>query len=484
MDRLADLFNVECEQALLGLLLVDNRQIDIAGALIEPRHFYDPLHQRIFETVLTLRPEGNVTPLILNAHMRADAGLRELGALSYLGNLAEAAPSVPNVRELTNVLRELFARRELDRIGAAATEGAKSDSPIRAEVAATIAAVDTLQGELARRAEQLTAAGVASEVMQAVERGQTTKLVQRVKTGLSLLDDEIGGLHGSDLIVVAGRSGMGKSALLGGVAVRAALAGFPTLVFSLEMKRHQWVERTICDLDYDAAPSPLWYSKFRTGRLTREETGRAAQVVYDRLTPDLPLEICDDDTLNIHQIASRARAFRALHPTLGLIVIDYLQIVAPAERRDRSREQEVTAIVRGCKQMAKSLDWPVLAGAQLLTKTGDMNSTRDRKPTTADIRESGAIEFEADLVLTPFRKAFFVQNRRPEGGPGTSDYDAWKAELAACANRFELLGLKNRHGRPFELELFCDMAASAIRDFKPYKPSDADLNADLLARAF
>lgn len=476
--------DIALEQAILGAILLDNAKIDIAAAIIQPEHFSEPVHGRIFEFMCVLHDEGTVTPLLVNSVMKTDAALKELGGRDYLANMAAAAPALLNVRDHARQLRDLAVRRQLIAIGndiaQAATDGAERTTK---QIAFAVRAVDEVASELDHRDTQLGAAVVAGSAMVVIEGGLSGKPVPSVPTGLASLDGEIGKLHGSDLIVIAGRSGMGKSALLGGIAVRAALAGHPTLVFSLEMKSQQWIERTICDLDFDTAPKPMWYSHFRNGKVTKEEAARAAQVVYDHLTPELPLEICDDDSLTIHQIASRARAFKAQRGGLGLIILDYLQIVAPAERRDRSREQEVTAITRGAKQMAKALGWPVMAGAQLLTKNVDVHAAKDRRPTVADIRESGAIEFEADLIIAPYRKAFYVSQRKPEAGPGSPEWTSWKTEIDACAHKFELLGLKNRHGRTFELDLYCDMAASAIRDHEPYRPSESDRNADLLARA-
>lgn len=475
--------DIELEQAILGAIIIDNAKIDIAAAIISPEHFSEPLHARIFELMSMLHEDGTVTPLLLHSVMKTNKALKELGGLDYLVNLIKATPALFQMRDHARRLRELAVRRELVAIGQDIAEQATTGTDTTAkQVGAAVRAVDLVAARLENRETQLSATAVASEVMALAEKASAGMPVLGVPTGLKGLDDEVGKLHGSDLIVVAGRSGMGKSALLGGMAVRAALAGYPTLVFSLEMKRTQWIERTICDLDFDTAPKPMWYSHFRNHRLNGEEVGRAAQVAYDRLGPSLPMEICDDDALTIHQIASRARAFKAQHGKLGLIVLDYLQIVEPAERRDRSREQEVTAIVRGAKSMAKSLDWPVIAGAQLLTKGGDVHAAKDRRPTVADIRESGAIEFEADLIFAPYRKAFYVGQRKPEAGPGSPEWASWKAEIDACIHKFELLVLKNRHGRTCELDLYCDMAASAIRDFEPYRPSESERNGDLLAR--
>jgi len=484
-DAIEPPLDIALERAILGTLFIDNAKIDLAAAIIEPEHFSEPVHGRIFEFMCVLRDEGTVTPLLVNSVMKTDPVLKELGGHSYFADMALSAPALLNIRDHARQLRDLAVRRRLIMIGNDIAQSASIDGDLSVtkQVASAVRAVDEVAGELVRRDTQSGASVVASGVMVLVESALAGKPVPSVPTGLSKLDEAIGGLHGSDLIVIAGRSGMGKSAMLGGIAVRAALAGHPTLVFSLEMKSRQWMERTICDLDFDTAPKPMWYSHFRNGRLTKEEAARAAQVVYDRITPQLPLEICDDDTLTIHQIASRSRAFKAQHGGLGLIVCDYLQIVQPIERKDRSREQEVTGFARGAKQLAKSLDWPVMFGAQLLTKGTEISAGKERRPTLADIRESGSIEMEADLILCPYRKAFFIQQRKPDFPFGSPEYEGWRNDIKQVAHKFELFGLKARHGPPFDLDLYCDMAASAIRDEEPYRPTESDRSADLLARA-
>lgn len=463
-----ELAAVELEQALLGQCFQDPKNIDIAAGLLEAEQFYEPLHQRIFDYILALHDEGGCSPPLVFSLMRTDAGLLELGGFQYLASLALSAPAGP-VRDVCRRIRDLAIRRSLRDIGTQIAAVASDEAPgvtTSQQVAHAVRMIDQIAGSATNRVSQRTANAVGREIMEDVERAASGKRPPAATTGLSGLDDATGGLQGGDLCIVAGRSGMGKSSLLGGMALRAAMSGAPVLVFSLEMKATQWMARTITDFDFDTAAEPMHYSSFRRGTLKRSEADRAAQAAYE--IGALPMEICDDDQLTIHQIASRARAFKAEHAGLGLIVLDYLQIV-PADDPRASREQVVAHNARGAKAMAKMLDWPVVCGAQLLTKTSEMTGDKIVRPTLAHIRESGSIEFEADIVLAPFREAFTLLQKRPKSlQPGSP----WQQEFEQCKNNFELHGLKNRHGAPFALDLFCDMAASAIRDHAPYRPDD------------
>jgi replicative DNA helicase len=471
-------YDIEIEQAVLGSLLVDNSIIDVIATDLEHFHFYDPLHARIYDMMLVLILEGNVTPLVLHAVMKADPGLQEVGGYTYLADLAQSAPAMPNILDYARILVELATRRGLIRIGEDLVNAAYEqphEMPAKRISEQTTEALLNLGRATAKPI--MSAYDIAMESLKEVEAVAIGKPVPMVKTGLRKLDEEIGGLRGGDMIVIAGKSGMGKTALLGSVCLNTARAEIPTIVFSLEMMRRQWVERMVCDLDFDTATKPLWYSRVRNARINNEEIfrfGNAMQALHG-----LPFEIHDEDDLTIQQITARARAFASKHRgQLGIVAIDYLQIVSATDPRGQNREQVVASIARGVKSLAKRLGWPVMVGSQM--NENDMaRGKEEKRPQLADLRESKAIGNEADLVLSPSRPAYFVENRKPTDAlPGDPAWLAWKGELAACANRMELLALKNRHGRRFDLELYCDMGASAIRDEAPYRPTLAQAQSD------
>jgi replicative DNA helicase len=410
--------------------------------------------------------------------MKADAGLIEAGGLGYLEVLATATPALPNMAQYAKVLRDLAFRRDLLRIGKELAEAALEppvDSP--AQAIADFATEALLQAGSDTAKPVLTPYEIAMETVRELEATRGGKAPPGILTGIEKLDREIGCLRGGDLITILAKSGMGKSALMGALALNMARAGVPVIFFSLEMTRNQLVERMVCDLDFDTAEKAMWYSRVRNHRLSDEEFTRF--VLGSQRLDNLPLEICDEDGLTMAQISARARAFVAKWgknadgtPRLGAIIGDYLQIVEPADARD-NRERQVARIVRGAKSLGKRTGWPNIWGSQMNEKD-EGRSADERRPRGSDARESKAIMNESDLMLSPYRPAVAVENRKPlEAIPGDSAHLTWQSELKAVRNRLELLALKNRHGRRFDLELWCDMGASAIRDEAPYRAKDA-----------
>ena len=454
------LCDVLAEQSVLGTLLIRNSLIDAAAAEITEEDFYDPLHRRIYRAVCQLAANGPVTPISLHAALRTDEGLKELGGLDYLLVLAQAAPASLNIAALASVLKGLAVRRRLAAIAAdLAADANESDAVITPQQAADAATEALLQVSVGKRGVQKTPYEAAQETLAEAEDAAHGIPPPMVKTGLSMLDEEIGGFRAADLIIVPAASGMGKSSLLGGISLRTALAGVPTIVFSLEMTRRQWTDRLVCDLDYDTHARALWYSKFRNGRVDESDITRYA--LASRRLHGLPLEIVEDDDLTIEQITARARAFKAKHGgKLGIVLIDYLQIIAASHNRDRNREQEVSHIARGTKRLAKMLGWPVVAASQI-NEAADSRGDGLQRPRPGDVRESKVIRNEADLMLAPWREAHLIEERK-----ATLD---WRALAMEKANTLELICLKNRHGRRFDLTLWCEIGAGAIRDEEPVR---------------
>lgn len=466
-------YDIDLEQALLGVLMVDSHWFDKAMLDLRPEHLYDPLHQRLYTAMVGLWTKGiSVTPLTVSSVMEGDAGFIEVGGSGYVIGLARAAPPLGNVQGYIRLIADKALRRDLIRIGEDVIVAASINTqevnvaPLIASQAADALFQAASNGEAKPAVVMMS---VADSVLKQHELRFKGQRFPTVKTGLSMLDTELGGFRGGDLIGIAGRSGMGKSSVLGGIALGAAMAKHPVLIFSLEMVKDQWVERTLCDLDlYSAdANKPLEYSKFRNGTANLEEFDRAALSMQK--LHGLSLYIIDDDHLTIEDITVRARAFAIAHGPLGLCVVDYTQIVRPSSNgRDRTREQEVAHIARGLKSLAKKLGWVVVAGIQLLNKGLGKGVEAERRPSAQDIRESGGIENECDVILATYRPAWFLQQRRAEAKAASeAEFQQWQAEYKLAKHKFELLCLKNRHGRRFDLELWCDMSASAVRDQRP-----------------
>src|SRR5580658_216007 len=367
-------YDFDVEQALLGAILADNRAMERASALIKPEHFYDPLHGRIFATMSQMIERGGVvvTPLTLHATMKSDPGVIETGGQAYFDALRAAAPAIPNIRDYADILADLAVRRSLIRIGEdivntaydAPTEKSSREQIAEAEKALYAVAESNKYGEGAMDFHEALRRTV--EIAErAIARGGR---ISGVTSGFTDIDNLLGGLQPSDLLILAGRPGMGKTALGTNMAFHAARAfvqdmeagaeisrGSPVLFFSLEMAAQQLSARILSE----QTEIEMW--KIRNGKLSEAEWGRFVQKMQDLST--LPLYIDDTGGVSIAQIAARARRFRR-EKKIGLVIIDYLQLIEPA-RRQENRVQEITEVTKGLKNLAKELNVPVLALSQL-----------------------------------------------------------------------------------------------------------------------
>ncbi|HEY4264122.1 MAG TPA: replicative DNA helicase [Micropepsaceae bacterium] len=452
-------YDVDIEQALLGAILVDNYSLERVSSLLKPEHFYDPLHQRLFDAVERMWAKGHaVTPLTLKATMEQDAGLAEVGGQAYLISLARAAPALPNVKDYARILADLAMRRELIRIGEdivntafeASIDVAPQSQVEEAEKALYRVSEKARFGEGPLSFDTALAQAVAY-AEQALARGGQ---ISGVPSGFADLDSLLGGLNASDLIIIAGRPGMGKTSLATNMAFHAARLrakdkadgatpprGAPVLLFSLEMAASQLSARILSE------QTEIEMRKIRTGRFTDAEWDRFVQTA--QVLSDLPLYIDDTGGISIAQIAARARRLKR-ERQIGCVIIDHIQLVAPS-RRVENRVQEITEISKGLKVLAKELDVPVIALSQL---SRGVDNRDDKRPILSDLRESGSIEQDADVVMFVYREEYYLQSREPEAG--TSEYDDWVKKLERVHNRAEVLVEKNRHGPTNKVELFFD----------------------------
>ena len=452
-------YDVDIEQALLGAILIDNYSLERASTVLKPEHFYDPLHQRLFEAIERMWAKGHaVTPLTLKAAMEQDAGLAEVGGQAYLVSLARAAPALPNVKDYARILADLAMRRELIHIGEdivntayeAPLELAPAEQIDEAEKALYRVAERSRFGEGPRGFDFALAEAITS-AEQAMARGGH---ISGVPTGFNDLDSLLGGLHASDLIIVAGRPGMGKTALATNMAFHAARfwakdradgaepkRGSPVLLFSLEMAASQLSARILSE------QTEVEMRKIRTGRFTDPEWDRFVQTA--QVLSDLPLYIDDTGGISIAQIAARARRLKR-EKQIGLIVIDYLQLVEPS-RRFENRVQEISDVTKGLKALAKELSVPVMALSQL---SRGVDNRDDKRPVLSDLRESGSIEQDADVVMFVYREEYYLKSREPDAG--TSEHADWMEKMERCHRRAEILVEKHRHGPTNKVELFFD----------------------------
>ena len=445
--------NLEAEQALLGAILVNNEACDRVSGFLSPEHFFEGVHARIYDAASTLIRAGKLaSPVTLKTFFERDATLSEIGGPAYLARLAASAATIINAEEYGRLVYELALRRRLIGIGTDVVNDAYDTPP-----------EDTTR-QLIERAEQSL-----YEIAETGKYGQGfqpfgTALVEAIDmanaafqrdgglsglaTGLVDLDRKLGGLQKSDLLILAGRPAMGKSALATNIAYHIArnyraehnsdgtvtvLDGGVVALFSLEMSAEQLATRIISE--QSEVPS----EQIRRGRITDEQFNKLVEVSQE--LQSLPLYIDDTGGLTIAQVAARARRLKRQRG-LGLVVIDYLQLLAGSSRRaSEGRVQEVTEITTGLKALAKELNVPIVALSQL---SRQVENRDDKRPQLADLRESGSIEQDADVVMFIYREDYYLGKKEPR--PGTSEHLDWQQEMEKVTGLAEVIIGKQRHG--------------------------------------
>ncbi len=451
--------NVEAEQQLLGAILTNNDIYDRIAAIIEGAHFYEPVHARIWEVAASrISKNALASPVTLKAFLEDDEGLKELGGAKYLARLAGAAISSFAAKDYAQMIYDLAIRREL--IGLGRDISAKAGS----------VNVDSEPKEQIVEAEQalykLGEAGQASQGFQSFLKAVTDAVnnantaYQRdgglagVSTGLTDLDKKLGGLHRSDLLILAGRPSMGKTSLATNVAFNIAKAykrglkqdgsegavdGGVVGFFSLEMSAEQLAARILSEAS--EVPS----EQIRRGDMTEGEFRRFVEAA--KTLEACPLYIDDTPALPISQLAARARRLKREHG-LDALFVDYLQLVRPATAKD-SRVNEVSEITQGLKAIAKELDIPVVALSQL---SRQVESREDKRPQLSDLRESGSIEQDADVVMFVFREEYYAEREKP-GDEQLDKMADWQARMERLHGKAEVLIGKQRHGPIGNIEL-------------------------------
>jgi len=453
-------YDIEVEQALLGAILVDNRALERVGGVLKAEHFYDPLHARIFEVMAQSVDRGGMvlTPLTLNAAMKNDPGLIEVGGHAYLAGLAEAAPALPNVRDFAQILSDLAVRRGLIRIGEDIVNTAYEapiDNPPKAQIESAEKALYAISETNKYGEGPLDFAESLRRTIELAEKAQARGgRISGVATGFTDIDSLLGGLQPSDLIILAGRPGMGKSSLAVNMGFAAARMwvedmqsgaevprGAPILFFSLEMAAQQLSARMLSE----QTEIEMW--KIRNGKFSESEWEKFVLTMQD--LSSLPFYIDDTGGISIAQIAARARRMKR-EKNIGCIFIDHLQLVSPA-RKTENRVQELTEITKNLKVLAKELDVPVVALSQL---SRGVDSRDDKRPVLSDLRESGSIEQDADVVMFVYREEYYLKSREPD--PGSADHAKWMEKMERAHRRAEVLVEKHRHGATNKIDLYFD----------------------------
>jgi replicative DNA helicase len=443
--------SIEAEQQLLGAILTNNDVFDRVASIIGPQHFYDPVHARIFDIASARIAKNNLaSPVTLKAFMEDDEGLQELGGPSYLARLAGAAISSFAVRDYAQMIYDLAVRRDLIGLGRdISSKAAKVD--VASEPREQIVEAEQALYQLAEQGRsesgfQSFLKAVTDAVNVANAAYQREGGLAGISTGLTDMDRKLGGLHTSDLLILAGRPSMGKTSLATNIAFNIAKAyrkgvrpdgtegtveGGVVGFYSLEMSAEQLAARILSE----AAEVPS--EQIRRGDMTETEFRRFVDAA--KSLEACPLYIDDTPALPISQLAARARRLKRTHG-LDVLMVDYLQLVRPASAKD-SRVNEVSEITQGLKAIAKELDIPVIALSQL---SRQVESREDKRPQLSDLRESGSIEQDADVVMFVFREEYYHEREKPsESDPKFAD---WMAKGEALHGKAEVIIGKQRHG--------------------------------------
>ena len=445
--------NVEAEAALLGALMIDNRLVEDVQIKLKPEHFFLPLNGRIYEAILRLVDRNMVaSPVTLKPLFEADEEMRALGGPGYLAELTGSGAALIGARDFADQIYDLALLRELVRVGRDMVETALDTSADidprarieAAEVALYRVAEDGQVGGGVKTFGQATAMAVEMAERALKSGGH----LSGVTTGLEGLNAKIGGLHRSDLVILAGRPAMGKTALATNMAFSAALrlirdqqdgiedgksSGAGVAFFSLEMSADQLATRIL------AEQSGISSENLRMGKISRDEFRNLARAAAD--LQQLPLYIDDTPALSIAAMRTRARRLKRQRG-IGMIVVDYLQLLQGSTRQSsENRVNEISEITRGLKTLAKELNVPVLALSQL---SRQVEQREDKRPQLSDLRESGTIEQDADIVLFVFREEYYHAAKKPEDG--SLKFDDWLAKAHRIDGRAEVIVAKQRHG--------------------------------------
>jgi len=456
--------NLEAEQALLGAILFDNETYNRINANLREKHFYDPVHGRIFSACAELISAGELADgVTLKERFARDGGIKEIGGAVYLLKLMEAAaPLSAQAQSYADLIYDLALRRELIRVGniiADLAENPPDDHDAEDIIEEAERTLFTLaESGQANSGFSPFSKALASSIESAAAAYESDTEVSGLATNFEDLDRMLGGLHGSDLIILAGRPSMGKTALALNIAFniarnkllhdlapehdKPANKGGIVAFFSLEMSAEQLATRLLSDA------AEIESDRIRRGKISNRE--------YEKLREEatnlqrLPLHIDETGAIGIAPLQARARR---LQRTVGLdcIVVDYLQLVTGSSKKTDGRVQEVSEITQGLKALAKDLQVPVIALSQL---SRQVENRDDKRPQLSDLRESGSIEQDADSVLFVYRESYYLERAEPR--EGTDEHIAWMRSVDEVRNQAEVIIGKQRHGPIGKVKLFFD----------------------------
>src|SRR6201996_1622848 len=465
--------NIEAEQALLGAILVNNDAFYRVSDFLEPKHFFEPLHQTIYETASSLIRMGKVaTPVTLKTFLPADTDIGGMTVGQYLARLAAEATTIINAQDYGRTIYDMALRRDLIRIGEDMVNVA-FDAPVDFAPRAQIEEAERQLYELAETGRydggfQRFSQAMKTALDMAANAYQRDGKLSGIATGLRDLDSKMGGLQRSDLIIVAGRPGMGKTALATNIAfniakahraevqpdgtmksVNGGIVGF----FSCEMSAEQLATRIL------AEQTSIASSLIRRGGITEMDFDKIRNHSIE--LQSLPLYVDETGGLSISQLTARARRLKR-QKGLDMIVVDYIQLLQGSGKRSDNRVQEVTEITTSLKALAKELAVPIIALSQL---SRQVESRDDKRPQLSDLRESGSIEQDADVVMFVYREEYYLQNKEPR--PGTPEHEKWQLDMSLAHGKAEVIIAKQRHGPTGTVDLAFEGQFTRFSDLAP-----------------
>ena len=436
--------NIEAEQAVIASILVSNDIYDEISPILNPQKFFDPIHVNLYETIEKLISKGLLAnPITLKNHFENNEGLKELGGQEYLIKITKFSTSVKQTIDYANIVQEMHIRRELIKISQSVLDEASTNADVSTSGVEIIQNAEKSLFDLAERGHfNQSFIKFESALKQTIEMAksayQNDEGIVGVPTGLTDLDARLGGMHKQDLIIIAGRPSMGKTALATNIAFHAAKniekKGTKSTVafFSLEMSSEQLSTRILSE------QSKIRSNDIRRGKVSEKEFEQFIETSKNIF--ELPLYIDETPAVTIATISNRSRRIKRLFG-LELIVIDYIQLMKSSRKMEFNRVQEISEITQGLKALAKELNVPVLALSQL---SRQVEHRDDKKPQLADLRESGSIEQDADVVMFIFREAYYLERKEPT--LGSIEHAEWQQKMNEISSLADIMISKQRHG--------------------------------------
>ncbi len=455
--------NIEAEQGIIGAILLNNEIYYDVSEIINYEHFYEPIHQLIYNTIGNQISNGKIaTPITLKSYFEIEKNLEDIGGSNYLVRLANSAVSLDYAKNYAQIIYDLAVRRGLYELGGKVQHDAiASEIEIKTEDLIEEAEKDLYQiseNGSSRNNIQSFQSSVEEAIELAKKAFEKDSSVVGISSDFTDLDAKLGGFHPSDLIIIAGRPSMGKTSLATNIAFNIANdahknnTNASVLFFSLEMSSEQLARRILSE------QARISSNDIRRGNLSENDLDNLVSVSKDIL--NIPLYIDDTPAVNIGTLSSRARRLKRKNG-LGVIVVDYLQLLRPSKTsRNECRVLEISEITQGLKALAKELNIPIIALSQL---SRQVEQREDKKPQLSDLRESGSIEQDSDVVMFIYREEYYLEKNAPS--PGTSEFIEWQQKMDEIHGQADLLIMKQRHGPTGNVKLNFDAKYTRFGNF-------------------